>query len=56
MYKSNLPQTETKATGHHLKYDRPKSEDTGHFVRCVAQSCKKAVGMQVPPVSKVYHV
>ena len=56
MSKSNLSQTETKATRHHLKYDRPKSKDTGHFVRCFAQSRKKAVGMRVPPVRKVYHV
>ncbi len=35
MSKSNLPQTEAKATGHHFKYVRPKSKDTRHFVRCV---------------------
>ena len=35
MSNSNLPQTETNATGHHFKYVQPKSNDTGHFVRCV---------------------
>ena len=40
--KSNWPQTETKATGHHLKYVQPKSKDTGHFVRCITDRYFKA--------------
>ncbi len=42
MSNSNLPQTETKATGHHFKYVRPKSKDTGHFVRSIADRYFKA--------------
>ena len=42
MSKSNLPQTKTKATGHHFKYVRPKSKDTVHFVRCLADRYFKA--------------
>ena len=42
MFKSNLLQTETKATGHHFKYVRPKSKDAGHFVRCVTDRYFKA--------------
>ena len=42
MSKCNLPQTKTKATGHHFKCVRPKSKDAGHFVRCVADQYFKA--------------